>query len=235
MVTAPPDFVGVGAPYSGASWWFSLLQRHPDIHDASGHQELHFLSTFLAGEPSAADVATYAAWFPRPPGGIAGEWTPDYMVRSWLGPTLGRMAPAAKVVVMLRDPVDRYWSAVSESPRPQGVHHATESVNLFEGLYGEHLARLEPHLDDGALLVLQHEQCVRDPQSELARTFRFLGVEPISVPDVAMPDVAHHRHGFELSPERRALLVAAYGPDVERLAARHPEIDLSLWENFGRL
>jgi hypothetical protein len=29
------------------------------------------------------------------------------------------------------------------------------------------------------------------------------------------------------------LVIDAYRPDVEQLVARHPEIDLSLWKNFG--
>jgi hypothetical protein len=239
MVAAAPDFVGIGAPRSGTSWWFSLLQRHPDIYDGSGYKELHYLSTFLTGEPSPEDVATYAAWFPRPPGAIAGEWTPSYMAHCWLGPMLGRMAPAAKVVVMLRDPVDRYCSGIRRQLPPQGVHHAVEAANLFHGLYAEHLGRLDPHVADDALLVLQYEQCVRDPQAELARTFRFLGVEPFAVADAAVGDfgtaASRNKESFELSDERRAILVATYRPDVEQLVARHPELDVALWENFGRV
>jgi hypothetical protein len=237
-VTEAPDFVGVGAPESGTSWWFSLLQRHPDVTDAFGHRELGFLNTFIAADPSAADAATYASWFPRPPGAIAGEWTPDYLVRSWLGPALRQLAPAAKVMMMVRDPVERYSAGISRALSPEGnVPHAAEASQLFVGLYAAHLARLERFLDDDALLVLQYERCVLEPQAELARTFRFLGVEPIAIPDVPAAAVdgieAPGTPRFELSAERRAVVVAAYRPDVERLVARHPEIDLALWKNFG--
>jgi hypothetical protein len=111
------------------------------------------------------------------------------------------------------------------------VSHTTESAHFFRGFYGAHLNRLEPHLREGALLVLQYERCVLDTQHELERTFRFLGVDPVELPDPGRVGriVEPHR----ISPERRRLLIEAYRPDVELLAANHPEIDVSLWKNFS--
>jgi hypothetical protein len=233
MVTAPPDFIGIGAQRSGTSWWFSLLHRHPQIHAASGYKELHFISRFATRDPSPKDAANYAAWFPRPPGAIAGEWTPYYMVHYWLGPVLARLAPAAKVMVMLRDPVDRYASGMTKRQQRYDLEPAHETRHFLRGFYGEHLARLAPHVAEGSLLVLQYERCVREPQQQLARTFAFLGVEPCDVPDTASRATAPADHPYELWPERTALLVDAYRRDVDQLAARHPEIDVSLWKNFA--
>jgi hypothetical protein len=233
MVTAPPDFIGIGAQRSGTSWWFSLLSDHPEIEGPSGHKELHFLSRFGSREPSTEDVADYAGWFPRPPGAIAGEWTPYYMVHCWLGALLARMAPAAKVVVMLRDPVERYASGITHRRQRQDFVPENETTHFLRGFYGEHLARLEPYVDDDALLVLQYEQCVREPHQQLARTFEFLGVEPMAVPDIEQFRGTRSEHGYELWPERRSLLVDAYRDDVERLVARRPEIDVALWKSFA--
>ena len=232
MVTAPPDFIGVGAQRSGTSWWFSLLTQHPSIARASLHKELHFLSRFGSHEPSPADAADYASWFPRPPGAIAGEWTPYYMTDCWFGALLERMAPAAKLMVILRDPVDRYESGIAHRQHRQVVGPENETRHFLRGFYADHLARLDPFVDDDALLILQYERCVREPQQQLARTFAFLGVEPIEVPDVDEFRGTRSEHAYVLWPERRASLVDAYRADVERLVARYPEIDMSLWKNF---
>ena len=116
--------------------------------------------------------------------------------------------------------------------------HAAESSELFTGLYAEHLARLEPYVDDDRCSSSSTSGvCSSRRPSSRARS-AFLGVEPIAIPDVPAARLSTAarptaRAPFELSPERRAVVVETYRPDVERLVARHPEIDLALWKNFG--
>ena len=190
-------------------------------------------------QPPIAAVATYASWFPAPACVIhAGEWTPDYLVHCWLGPMLQQMAPAAKVVVMLRDPVERYRRRGQPRMTPHGVPHAVESSELFTGRYAEHLARIEPFVDDDdRLLVLQYERCALEPESELARTFEFLGVEPSAVTDPPAPDLDGQppdgKEPFELSAERRATVVESYRPDVERLGGPPSRDRPRARRNFG--
>jgi hypothetical protein len=152
------------------------------------------------------------------------------MLHFWAGAVLERLAPDAKVLVILRDPVERYCSGIGKDRGPAGVNHASEVAQFFRGFYGEQLARLAPYVED-RLLVLQYERCVRERQSQLERTFRFLGVEPVEVANI--DDVVGTSTPRSISAERRALLVEAYRPDVAMLAARYPEVDVSLWKNFA--
>src|SRR6266516_2935809 len=105
LKTGPPSFVGVGVQKAGTTWWFSLIERHPGVYAHPGfHKERHFFSQFWARDFSDADVAEYHRWFPRPPGMLTGEWTPDYASAHWVAPMLHAAAPEAKLLLMLRDP-----------------------------------------------------------------------------------------------------------------------------------
>ena len=62
-------------------------------------------------------VERYHRNFPRPAGGVTGEWTPRYMYDHWSLRLLRRAAPEARILVILRDPIERYRSAL-EAWRP---------------------------------------------------------------------------------------------------------------------
>lgn len=240
-VTGPPDFVGVGAMKAGTTWWYWLLAAHPQIHHPPGAvKERHFLDSRWAealDEPALAPA--YARLFPRPPGTITGEWTPRYLPDWWTIPSLARAAGEARILVMLRDPVERYRSAlthkVARGARPK-VRRDLAAAQYVRGLYDEQLTRLADHFPAERVLVLQYERCRADPRAELARTYRFLDVDDTFVPD-ALTEVVNGARGprWELAKGQREALAAAYSADVGRLVRRVPDLDLSLWPNFRNL
>ena len=126
--TGPPDFVGVGTQRSGTTWWFETLLDHPQIRGPrTGRKEQHFFDQFATRELTDERIARYHKQFPRGPGQIAGEWTPRYMHDFWVPPLIRRAAPAAKLLIMFRDPIERYRSGVphrasrSADPRMEAV------------------------------------------------------------------------------------------------------------------
>ena len=78
----------------------------------TGGKEQHFFDRFCARELTDADVAEYHDRFPRKPGQIAGEWTPRYMHDFWTPRLIARAAPEAKLLIMFRDPIERFRSGV---------------------------------------------------------------------------------------------------------------------------
>jgi hypothetical protein len=183
----------------------------------------------LDRSPGPEHRDAYAAWFPRPPGMIVGEWTAWYLGHAWLGQALQVVAPDAKLLVILRDPVERYISAMSNESL---IGPGADVFHFNQGLYSFWLGALAPYIDPSELLVLQYERCVKDPEGELARTQHFLGL------DVQMPAQLREPRNPTLEPklaldaDRRQTLVRAYEDDVTELVKRHPEIDRSLWPNF---
>ena len=238
--TGPPDFIGVGTQRSGTTWWFQTLLGHPQIRPPRGRRkELHFFDRFCARGAAGADIAAYHELFPRKPGQIAGEWTPRYMHDFWTPRLLARAAPEAKLLIMFRDPIERFRSGVPHR-LSLGTGARIEAVTadaIERGRYATQLRRVLACHDESRILILQYEKCVADPAAQYRRTLAFLGVD------------AEHRHdGFERrrgttqAAKKQPLwddlmdgLRAALEPEVRALAAMTPEIDVSLWKNFAPL
>jgi hypothetical protein len=250
--TGAPDFVGVGVPKAGTTWWFGLIESHPDVHVANGKELLFFNRTFFANRQRAplgpggtqlssapqpderAFVEAYHSWFPRPSGTLTGEWTPNYLYAYRLPPLLRVAAPAAKLLVLLRDPVDRYRSDISRRTNLQRKR-IVRLRGMARGLYH---AALEPWLatyPPEDILVLQFEACLRSPAEELARTYRFLELDDGFVPHNLRTPVNVTSSKQALSGDLERVLVQLYEPDVAALAAEHPRIDLKLWPRFAGL
>lgn len=232
----PPDFVGVGVQRAGTSWWYSLLEAHPQVHGlAVANKELHYFERFWREPFTDADLAGYHEMFRRPVGQLCGEWTPRYMFDPWTPALLRRAAPDARLLVMLRDPVERFRSGVTHSlERGRTVDAATVDDALARGLYHAQLAGLLRHFPRPQVLVLQYERCIAEPAEMLRLTQAFLGL------DGEIPAAAGSRPvnrttiaKLELPPSVMAEVCARLQPDVARLAAEFPEISLGLWPHFG--
>lgn len=233
---APPDFVGIGAQRAGTTWWFDLLVDHPGVFHRPGvHKELHYFSRFTTDQFDQSSIDTYHQWFSRPSGCLCGEWTPDYMTQSWVAPLLDAAAPETHLLVILRDPVERFISGVVHSEMGALSHEGLLFADAVErGMYARALASWRKAIVSGRLLVLQYERCVSDPAGELARTYRFLGLDDAHIPrDLTVPKSPTPESArVELSPDARRRLVQLYRDDVEELASLLPDLDVSLWPNF---
>ena len=235
-VVAPPDFVGIGVQKAGTTWWYEMLCSHGAVfrHDEL-HKERHFFARFATEDFGPRDVDAYHRFFARPPGQLAGEWTPDYVFQPWTAELLERAAPEAKLLVIVRDPVERLRSGIAHRFTAPGSHPGTVlSEAVARGFYAEALTAWTSRFPAGRLLVLQHERCVADPAQELERTWRFLGLEPEPPPPgLARPVSATEGDKAPLAEDARRRLVELYAPDVDRLMAQFPDLELSLWPNFA--
>ena len=233
--TGPPDFVGVGAARSGTTWWTDLISRHPDVKRAPGlPKEVHFFDAYWSGEFDDSDIERYHRFFPRPEGARTGEWTPGYMLDYWTPPLLRRAAPEARLLVLLRDPVERFRSGVSraETRLTLGRRGVPSPNHAFQrGLYADQLCRLWAVFPRERTLVLQYERCVADPGGQLGRTFAFLGVDPGRAPSIDFARRVNPARGpkLRLRRDQVARLVHCYAAENARLAELVPEIDLGLW------
>jgi Sulfotransferase family len=237
----PPDFVGVGAQRCGTTRWFDLVTGHPNVLAPPGtRKELHYFDRFHAGGFTAVDQAAYREYFPRPDGQVIGEWTPLYLAAPWVPRMLAAAAPDALLLVLVRDPVERYLSGLQRHQRmalaagePLSAMAPLEA--FARGLYGGQLARLLGYFDRSRVLVQQYERCTRDPLVELGRTYRFLGL-PVSEIEPNLD--AHPNRQLEkpeLHCDARRALIEAYTEDVARLIGAFPEIDVGLWPNFAHM
>ena len=233
--TGPPDFVGLGAQRAGTTRLYGLVADHPGVEGAVV-KELHFFHRFWKDPFTDADAATYARWFPRPEGRCTGEWSPGYLAHFWIPPLLARAAPAAKCLVSLRDPVERYRSGAalqSETRRP-GPAAASAAFRL--GCYGLQLEHVLSSIPRERLHVVQYEACRDDIAGELAGIYRFLGLDDAYRPAAIDARVNAARvDKQDLDPQLVAALIDAYTPDVRRLLELDLGVDVARWPNFAHL
>ncbi len=88
-------------------------------------------------------------------------------------------APEARLLVLLRDPVERFRSGrtLAENRFTVGsTARAAANAAFNRGLYADQLLRLWRVFPREQVLVLQYELCVADAPGQLARTFDFLGL-----------------------------------------------------------
>lgn len=238
MTLGPPDFVGVGVPKAGTSWWFSLILAHPDVHGPVRKELLYFNRLFLERTRihgcSDEDLRAYHRWFPKPAGTITGEWTPSYLFSYRLPPFLHQAAPDAKLLVLLRDPVERYCSDISRR-MPRRRLRNVRYKGLARGFYSAELGPWEMVFDSCQMLVLQYEACVLQPAEQLAATYRFLNIDDTFRPATLREPVNTTKVKRTVDAGFRRLLIELYEPDVVSLARRHQAIDLKLWPNFSYL
>jgi hypothetical protein len=229
--------VGVGVQRSGTSWWYSLIESHPSVHTlAAATKELHYFDRYWREPFDHDDEAGYARLFRRPPGKLGGEWTPRYMFDPWTPPLLRRAAPDARLLVLLRDPVARFASAMAHrAARGWRTDAAAVAEAVSRGFYHEQLSRLLRHFPRRQVLVLQFEKCRDHPAAMLGATLSFLGLAPVSPPSARLQAAkqGRSRRRVELPSVVLDEVRAGYRADVARLANAFPEIDLVLWEGFA--
>ena len=239
--TGPPDFVGVGVQRGGTSRWFDLITAHPEVVHRAREKELHYFDRFYAGGWTPDEVAGYHEHFPRPEGCRAGEWTPMYMSAPWIPRLLAAAAPEARLLVSVRDPVERFLSGLEHDTRiAKEAGIPLSQLAPFEafmrGFYHAQLMRLLAHFERSQILILQYERCVTEPLAQLRRTFEFLGLRDTSfAPDVE--ERVNASHSAKRSLDRGTLdsYVQIYREDVRALIDSFPEIDVRLWPNFAHL
>lgn len=245
-VSGPPDFVGIGVQKAGTTWWWRLVINHPGVSHLLStprdryffgpiQKERHFFARFGAESFGPADVDDYHRWFPHKTGTITGEWTPDYLYYPWVPPLVARAAPEARILVILRDPIQRFRSGYAGAIR-YGAQHvgAAMAEAVGHSLYADNLRRWMDHFPAEQILIMQYERCVSAPAEELARTYRFLGLDPDHRPaDIERPVNKTVEDKGRLDAEVVGRLTDIFAPDVEALAKLVPSLDLTLWPVAG--
>jgi hypothetical protein len=243
----PPDFVIIGAQKSGTTWWQGLIESHLGVvRPGGGRRELHYFDHFWDRWPTDDQLERYHRYFPRPGGSLVGEKTPGYLYQPWVAPMLARAAPDARLIVIMRDPVERYVSGLGLLQRSGAMkgqvgagevgareHRIVEAME--RGRYAGQLTWWLEHFARERFLLLQYERCVADPQGQLSRTFEFLGLadQRASAAEVARARKKAPGH-VELTADMRRILAEYYAPDVVRLAQLMPDLDRDLWPSQRR-
>lgn len=188
LVARLPDFLVIGAPKAGTTTLAADLSRHPSLW-IPPEKELGFFDVRWQHESMEAYGARFAA---APPDRLVGEATPTYLHAPGAMERVAAEVPAARLVVLLRDPVDRAWSHYWYNCMARLVEHlppdeafARKSAEyLGPGDYASHLRRVHGLFDPEQVLVLVLDDLAADPAGTFAEVCRHLAVPEIVPPDV---------------------------------------------------
>lgn len=118
-VTSPlrvlPDFVIIGAMKGGTTSMFQYLAQHPQVHPPF-RKEIKFFDIHY---PKGLGWyrAHFPLWIKMKNGAATGEATPYYLFHPLAAERMAQVLPNAKLIIMLRNPVDRAYSHYSHIRR----------------------------------------------------------------------------------------------------------------------
>jgi Sulfotransferase domain len=255
-----PDFVIIGAKRGGTTSLYHYLLEHPAIQPLfPGRQHIkgahYYDSNYQRG------LRWYRSHFPLQAGGrhivrpgrrpaIAGEASPYYLFHQLAAERLARDFPDVRIIVNLRDPVDRAYShykeqlshgretlsfeaaLAAESDRLRGEaeriaaepgYHSTAHEHLSyvaQSRYLDMLPRWFSLFPREQFHITASEDFYADPDRHVNDIWRFLGLPPRRL-------VSRARHNQQqapgISPETRQSLLDAFAEHnrgLEELLAR---------------
>jgi len=180
-----PDFVYIGPDKAGSTWLHQVLRWHPEVW-APEVKELFFFDRY---HQRGADW--YRAHYSEAPAGAAvvADVSHDYLFDPAVpGRMRALLGDDVRLMVTLREPVDRAWSAYHFMVRQGRVREPfAEAVRTVPELldHGRYATHLRPFLDVFAreqLFAPTFDRLVEAPQGFAADLFAFLGIAPVDVP-----------------------------------------------------
>ena len=256
---ALPQFVIAGAPKAGTTALHAALATHPGLYLSPVKEPKYYLTDGRppprSGQRGPGDAHSAREWIWRradyralfagaPAGTVRGESTPFYLYDRAAHRRLVADVPDVKVVVVVRDPVDRAYSnwahlradglepeadlAAAVRAEHRRVEAGWAPFWHYRGLgsYGAQLRDLYRHVPRDRVFLLRYRQLVDTPTETLDRVSRFLGVAEgvahVVAPENVKPHVADSpRYRLLARVTRAGAALGAFAPpQVWRQASR---------------
>jgi hypothetical protein len=227
-----PNFLVIGAAKSGTDALCKYLGEHPDVYMCPNREPNFFVAEGQSEIPyrGPGDRAAFEAmdgWvstlerYERLFAGVAGEkaigeGTAWYMYFEDAAARIKRYVGEAKLIAVLRNPVDRAYSAYTMLLRdgretifdfPQALAAEAERMQrnwdplyhyVAMGFYARQLRHYQSVFDADQLRTVIYDDFNTRPVEVVQDIFRFLGVDEGFVPDTSK------RHNISMVPRNRA-------------------------------
>src|SRR5438093_5987591 len=223
-----PNLLIIGAQKCGTTSLHAYLDLHPDVHMADA-KELDF---FIAERGWRNGAHWYAARF-RDDAPVRGEASPNYTAWPvWEGvpERAAALVPRARIVYLVRDPIERIESHYLQRRLQEGERDYIEAVigdiddpmNLFvaRSRYATQLERWLEHFAQEQVLVVAAEDLRDERHATVAAVLEHAGLhDPI---EPALLDAEHHRSAdkAELAPAAARLRTSPVGRVLEAIPPR---------------
>jgi len=216
-----PTFLGIGVPKAATTWLYEVLDNHPDIWMPEHEREVHFFNRYYGDR----GLDWYGQFFPsreEPTYQAIGEVTPSYLYceEERIEAIASEVPSVQKLILMLRNPVDRLYSGYWFSRRVDNLDVTFREfmeerpTTLRWGRYAVHLKRWLQYFDREQFLVLTVESDLADVEHARKRLASFLGVDPTAFP----PGAGKSEKNARYMPKFRRLY--AWAVDLNRKMKR---------------
>ena len=240
-----PHFLGLGTQKGGTTSLQELLSQHPQVF-LPPCKEVHYFSLH-DHQPLRWYAEHYLA---AAPGQMRGDITPYYLFHPRAPQRIRRVLPAARLIVLLRDPVERALSQVfharrhgfeplepeaalaAEAERLAGAKQRLQEPGssdyshqkhsyLSRSRYEQQLERYAALFPSRQLLVLRSEDLFQNTEACWQTIQTFLGLDPIALPAPLGRANAGRGEAEAISPQLREELRSALAPTVAAVRARY--------------
>ena len=195
-----PNFYIVGAVKSGTTSLYARLKKHPQVFLPEMKEPHYFASSpvpaHLKHEHCTGDLDAYMNLYRGSEGYKAiGDASPSYLWDEAAPRRIHEVAPHARIIAILRDPIDRAYSEYL-----MAIMNGSDSLPLLEalktdyarekkdywiarlyvelGMYHDQLKRYFDIFGKEQVLVLLFEDLVKSPEQTYARIAAHLGIDP---------------------------------------------------------
>lgn len=240
-----PDFFIIGPGRTGTTSLYHYLDQHPSLvksaYDELGFFDVNFhlgLSWYRSLFPSLFTkykIKSQTNYF------MTYDVTPSYVRRPWVARRMKQLFPNSKLIIVLRNPVDKTYSHYHLSTQSGETrtfeevikedmddvlkwdiqsrddnYFATkvEKSKLARGFYVEQLPIWFDEFSKDQILIISSEDLASKTKNTMNDIFRFLNLPKYEIPNIEKVNVSKYS---KMNPETRKNLITFFKPHNERL------------------
>ena len=221
------EFLIPGAARSGTGYLYARCCEHPRAGMSIGKEPHFFDYNWAFG------LSWYMAQFP--PSGIRGEASVDYMFHSLAPYRIYQAFPDVRLVVLLRNPIDRaysHWALFRNESKEHSSFEAAIRIEGYEisrarawrlasylsrGLYVDQIQRLFNLFGQDQVLIVRSEDLFCTPKETLNKIYTFVGLGAYVHTKEQLSTNTHKGCYEPMPPETRTVLAEFFRKPNELL------------------
>ncbi|MBK9639488.1 MAG: sulfotransferase domain-containing protein [Bacteroidetes bacterium] len=205
MKSIRPPFFIVGAPKAGTTALHLFLDKHPEVCMSTdkepnyfSHKEIKEQLLYYKKTNSTTESEYLSLFHPTPKTKIAGEGSVSYLFYPMVPERIKNFSPDAKIIISLRNPVQRAFSHYQMDYSLGYVNETFEQIfrngqshpktgNHFQqyfllGNYGTQVERYLKTFGDTNVLIILHQDIIQSPKQVIQKLCHFLGIDDSLLP-----------------------------------------------------
>ncbi len=183
----PVELFHIGPQKSASTWVYQCLREHPEVAAPPASDIFYFDMFYGRGrdwyEQRFGDAEPQQKLF---------DPTNTYIRSPWAPARIARENPEARLVVCLRDPIERAFSHYWHEKRRGASYEFREVLSNYDlfaswlepGFYAMHLKRYFEYFSRDQILCQRYETLLADPGAFYSELVEFLGLDPTFRPSL---------------------------------------------------